>query len=215
MKEIPVLFSTPMVRAILDGTKTQTRRVIKPQPLENTNGYLYKGAFWGFGEIVPQKMIQYAPYKPGDILWMRETWTDECNMLQNALSGRKINYCADCNDDPYGIFKCVWKKKPSIHMPRKAARIFLEIKSVRVERLQEITEEDAKKEGSYLGRCDCPQMQNNKTPLEAAFIQHSCHIHGDEFKYLWDSLNAKRGYSWESSPWVWVVEFVRVERKNK
>ena len=162
MKEIPVLFSTPMVRAILDGTKTQTRRVIKPQPLENTNGYLYKGAFWGFGEIVPQKMIQYAPYKPGDILWVRETWNK--NPRSEPDNMHALGYCGHCSaclniDDVY-IYKATFTKnedgktlypcnawKPSIHMPREAARIFLKVKSVRIERLQDITEQDAVKEG--------------------------------------------------------------------
>ena len=206
MKEIPVLFGTPMVRAILGGTKTQTRRLIKPQPLENTNGYLYKGAFWGFGEIVPQKMIQYAPYKPGDILWVRETWSD--------FYFEESGYIYKADEDRVSE---EFRWKPSIHMPREAARIFLEVKSIRVERLQDIREKDARAEG--IKSCLLHKehggewCESNGPPFWGSDNIHS--TRKKAFSELWDSLNAKRGYSWDSTPWVWVIEFVRVGRRNK
>jgi hypothetical protein len=110
-------------------------------------------------------------------------------MLQNALSGKKIHYCADCKPDTTGLFApCKWKKKPSIFMPRAAARLFLRVKNVRAERLQDISEEDAIAEGV-----------DGIEPGELFF----------NFIALWNSLNAKRGYGWEANPWVWVYTFER------
>ncbi len=97
-------------------------------------------------------------------------------------------------------------------MPKGAARIFLEVTEVRVERLQDITQKDAKAEGSYLDRCECLPRRNDKTPIEKLFQQTGCHIHGKEFRCLWDSINAKRGFPWEDNPWVWVIEFERIEK---
>ena len=98
-------------------------------------------------------------------------------------------------------------------MPHSAARIFLEVKSIREKRLQDISKEDAKAEGSFLDRCDCLPRKKDKTPIEILFNQLSCHIHSMKFSELWDSLNAKRGYSWDSNPWVLVIEFERVKGK--
>ena len=202
-----MLFSTPMVWAILDGTKTQTRRLIKPQPLENTSGYLYKGTFWGFGEIIPKKMIQYAPYKPGDILWVRETWSD--------FYFEESGYIYEADEDRVSD---EFRWKSSTHMPRKAARIFLEVKSVRVERLQDITEEDARAEGikSYLLHKEHGgewRERNGSLFWSSDYNTHS--TRKEAFSELWDSLNAKRGYSWESNPWVWVIEFARIKKPIK
>ena len=197
MKEIPILFSTPMVRAILDGTKTQTRQVIKPQP-EYAFGdgrrevYKWKDGLFSL-KFYPDRTIilDYCPYgKPGDILCVRETFT-------LTQYGKHV-YKADCRDKDGYYWSSVAadingvKWRPSIHMPRKAARIFLEVKSVRVERLQDISQEDIYAEGIQI---DCVSSYANRF----SFIK------------LWDTLNAKRGYSWESNPWVWVIEFARVK----
>lgn len=181
----PILFSTPMVQAILDGRKTMTRRVIKfPEGLtgshqvgEAGNPKNPLGLMWVCG-------IKRPKYQPGDILWVRETWRVlEC----------KYVYRAD-DESPEGWHLNVWR--PSIFMPREAARIFLRVTDVRVERLKEITEADAKKEGT----------------------RHTYYNpHVTEFSYkagfagLWDSINVKRGYGWETNPWVFVYKFERVE----
>jgi hypothetical protein len=133
------------------------------------------------------------PHKPCDILYVRETWT----------SDREGNYIyrADPIFDQCGPGDFGWEWSPSIHMPRKAARLFLEVKAVRVERLQGITEDDAKAEG-----------------VEPIRVYAAAGISGlayeRPFAMLWKSLNAKSDYSWDSNPWVWVYEFMRLKEKN-
>jgi hypothetical protein len=212
MAEKPIIFSTPMVQAILDGRKTQTRRVVKPQPEQ---GMKIIGPEWfeptvidGHGEEEPGKPIfgiyadiddwgLKAPYQPGDILWVRETWQPLVNS-----DGITVGY-------HYFTGQVVWIKeelilniqeplkwKPSIHMPREAARIFLKVKDVRVERVQDISRWDVNAEG-------CPFRCESDDGMPEKQLKW--------FANLWDSLNAKRGYSWDSNPWVWVIEFERVE----
>lgn len=185
MTDRPILFSAPMVRAILAGTKTQTRRVITKFP-------------WKFdGDNFMREFAHHdCPMgHPGDRLWVRETWAETINVNDMSPwpdrphrffeeSGSAVIYRADGEwewlDDDGSIDEGHSSWKPSIFMPRWASRITLEITKVRVQRLQEISEEDAKAEG-----CS----------------------HVESFSNLWDSLNAKRGHSWESNPWVWVIEF--------
>ena len=193
MKEKPILFSAPMVRAILDGRKTMTRRVVKPQPydddfrvglyhptLEDRHG-IYPGPET-FGVSNSEWSIK-CPYQPGMKLWVRETF--------NPGNYYPI-YKADMPVLGGGI-----KWKPSIFMPRAASRIDLLIKSVRVERLQDITEEDAINEGINL-RYDKDEdglVIYDKRNVEA-------------FKELWESINGKG--SWEKNPFVWVIEFKKI-----
>lgn len=151
--ERPILFSGPMVRAILEGRKTMTRRVANPM------------------KALP------CPYGvPGDLLWVREAWalTDQAG---DHITDARVVYRAT---DPDWETMEGWKWRPSIFMPRWAARIWLRIVSRRLERLQQITGEDAYREG--------------------------CEYRND-FPVLWDELNAKRGVGWETNPWVWVIEF--------
>jgi hypothetical protein len=183
----PIIFSTPMVQAILDGKKTQTRRVVKINgcPITSPKESL---------ELTKEGLIYYSfcsmsgYYKPlcqpGDILWVRETWSKD----ENGEYVYRANYGTTEDDSfPPSMFK--WK--PSIHMPREAARIFLRVTDVRVERLQDITDEDAMAEGvKAYGPNNC-----SGTSARIAFAQ------------LWDSLNEKRGYEWRVNPWVWVIEF--------
>jgi hypothetical protein len=196
----PIIFSTPMVQAILDGRKTQTRRIVKPQPSSGIRKSVFvkSGLEDGHGrEIKPR-------YQPSDILWVRETWYYEEHMHDltegepDLASGRyshRYVYKADNRDYPVnvGVGEHGWK--PSIHMPREAARIFLQVTNVRVERLQDITEEDAIAEGM------------SKTLVDGVtFISAKGKFHA-----LWDTLYAKCGYSWENNPWVWVYEFMRIK----
>ena len=205
MKERPILFSGPMVRAILEGRKTQTRRVMKPQPELSSNSII--GEFPVLNHHGAQfrrsGILDCCPYgAPGDRLWVRETWGE---------SGyQRIEYKAHPADGK--DFRCVSRWRPSIHMPRLASRITLEIEDVRVERLEEITAADAVAEGlscltkdgslykygiaDWEGKPDVkfPWQEWDKEPRAA-------------FAKLWDSINAKRGYSWALNPWVWKITF--------
>jgi len=223
----PILFSAPLVQALLNTKpgvwpakpidpskpfKSQTRRVMKPQPVLDGRFWELGEAMWGntVTSVTPMpchSLYNRMPHKPGDILYVRETWT----------SDREGNYIyrADPIFDQCGPGDFGWEWSPSIHMPREAARLFLEVKAVRLERLQEITEADAIAEGSFLDRCVCRPRKNDKDWFDKLFQQTACYIiHGDEFKCLWNNLNAKSGYSWDSNPWVWVYEFMRLKEKN-
>ena len=209
MKERPIIFSTPMVQAILDGLKTQTRRVVKPQfkYIYDDNDYEDKHSIF-VGMAGGEKQWIKCPHgKPGDLLWVRETtiiapknWVKKRfnNITDSDGDGRVIQYLATHpNTDAarnYGL-----KKTPSIHMPKWAARIWLEITGVRVERVQEISHADAVAEGYE----EC-EPNNYGTGSRAR----------DWFACLWDSINGKKnGCSWAENPWVWIVEFKRVEVK--
>jgi len=173
----PILFNTDMVKAILDGRKTMTRRVCK---LDTANfDYDLKDKDYGpflqneYGDSINVKEL--APYQPGDILYVRETWAE--------VNGIYI-YKADEDATPL-------KWRPSIHMPKEAARIWLEVTDVRVERLQKITYDDCLSEG----------MWDYGTDVDTLIA----------YQELWQSLNAKKGYGWYENPWVWVYEFKRLE----
>ena len=188
----PIIFSTPMVQAILDGRKTQTRRVIIPQPdrffeVDDTPGnfHIYD-VEWGLGRIYPK-------YQVGDILWVRETWATVSSGIIEYKATYIDPYTGSTEIDHIGK-KITWR--PSIHMPREAARIFLKVTNIRVERLQEITEEYAIAEGM------------SKTLVDGVvFISAKGNFH-----VFWDSLNIKRGYGWDTNPWVWVVEFEHMSK---
>lgn len=251
VKERPILFSAPMVRAILDGRKTQTRRVVKYP--RSTGAFVCVncgGGWWPYVSIDGESLIDRngnespmgCPFgKVGDRLWVRETFAIENDreyvyesFHKLPTDGRPIRTIGaedeDEDDDLHHLIpryratepdtileirevdsddpfdQMVWT--PSIHMPRWASRITLEITDVRVQRLQEISEEDAKAEGSYLDRCSCMPRSEDRSPLRASFQLEWCHVHGQEFSYLWKSINGKE--SWDANPWVWALTFKRV-----
>lgn len=218
----PILFNTEMVRAILDGRKTCTRRLVKPQPDEKHTfplGFVTDstenkevGCF-GFGIDEYGGSIQYAkpPYLGGDIIYIRETWTEECGKYYyradydsdyldpcETLSG---GYPASCRKH-LGCDGCLatstrihWH--PSIHMPKEAARIWLKVIDVRVERLQEMWASDVPKEGIFF----------TKPTTADGMLQ--------AFADLWNSTIKKSDidrYGWDANPWVWVIEFERCEK---
>lgn len=201
MKERPILFSAPMVRAILEGRKTQTRRVVKPQPpaefpaaLCDANGLCW---WWNGDESEgwPQEDTLRCPYgAPGDRLWVRETfWCD-------ATSGAFKWYVNDIFAPDQERDNC--RLKPGIHMRRSESRLALEVVSMRVERVQEISDKDAVAEGV--------EVNYNLSPGElSAYLNDSIHV--DRYARLWESINFKRGHGWNTNPWVWVVEFKRIE----
>lgn len=200
----PILFNTDMVRATLDERKTATRRVLK-QPFEiHPNGYITKPR----GN---ERLCLYEPpYRPGDILYVRESVFQGVGHYLD-VSGETIEFLTD--DFEYyadgkhkkGHWKDkhehVWmNRRPSIHMPKEAARIFLKVKDVRVERLQDITDVGAEKEGAQPNNpCDYDVQQwPNK----------------EHFKKIWNSTIKKSDldlYGWDANPWVWVIEFEKLE----
>jgi len=205
MTEKPILFSTEMVRAILSGRKTQTRRVIK-EPCDY--GCITGDCDHDLQDQCDNAILNSSPYgKPGGKLWVRETWKNVEGVYY---------YKADIGGGIEKKTGVIWtlKWKPSIHMPRKAARIILEVTAVRVERLQDISEIDAKAEGiepEHCNKCgytweDVCTEGDHRLCGEPEPISNKI-----RFRTLWNSINEKRGYSWESNPYVWVVEFKRID----
>lgn len=197
MRELPILLNTEMVRAILDGRKSCTRRIVKFLPDKNPNrtGYIKDGNMLYNGTNEP--CIKKAPYQPGDILYVRETF------IQAAA--HTFWYKAD--DKSWMSKYLLWK--PSIHMPKEAARIWLKVTDVRVERLQEITDKECIKEGIYPSNCrNC----------NATFGCDVCPDEVDEFVEVWDNTIKKSDfdrYGWDANPLVWVIEFERCEKPGK
>jgi len=235
MIEKPILFSGAMVRAILDGRKIQTRRIIKNQNLSGAprSFKAYDLAEGGYG-FENDDDIWKSPYgKPGDQLWVRETWRVGAWKKEGLVA---VDYAADnfpreewlkvtdseqferlsqqstddaikantpiINDRFHWEFgKAPTRWRPSIHMPRWAARIFLRVTDIRVERLQEITGADVFAEGVDNGKSNHTMGSRYENMQRMAFED------------LWDSINGNReGCSWEDNPWVWVVEFERVTK---
>ena len=198
----PILFNTAMVQAILDGRKTTTRRIIKVDSKLNFIGFgvepkeIKNTATFGHGsfeDVVNCKVENHikAPYLPGDILYVRETFAKICDVCEKECIGcnKKYAYKADNNHTEED------KWKPSIHMPKEAARIFLKVTDVRVERLQDIDYEGCKNEGvkagydGWLG----------------------------EWSSLWDSTVNKKDidkYRWKANPYVWVIEFLKIDKSD-
>lgn len=202
--ERPILFSTLMVQAILDGRKTMTRRVIKlPSYIKQQENGLY--TLFADGDAYLDQHIEElvetgylrCPYgKSGDILWVRETWAHEDAWYDDApdMEWKNIHKDGKCTWVDYKATETqdeVEKWRPSIFMPRWACRIKLLIKDIRVERLQDMCVADCVHEGVDVGNA----WTVNAKP---AFIK------------LWDGINSKRGYGWDKNPWVWVVSFERI-----
>ena len=204
MSERPILMNTDMVRAILEGRKTVTRRAMKPQPVLDGHFWRLGGAGWGdnissFHPVPCHSLYNHAPYHPGDILWVRETWAEMPYGFVYRVDGEEPDGW-DCDDH--------WR--PSIHMPRGAARIFLRVTGVRVERLQEITEDGAKAEGAEKSY-PYTDPETGKT----VFVLDEKGTYRSGFSQIWDrTIKQKDRLSccWESTPWVWVIEFERCEK---
>lgn len=220
MKERPILFSAPMVRAILSGQKTMTRRVIKPQPIvsEAEAKVLSEARDSGFINIK-------CPYgEVGDRLWVRETWMPDPSCDDDAWDDAMMSYmewdgCGmPMRNYPEAlksvnnvIHRASWDGedmvgwKPSIHMPRWASRITLEIVSVRVERLNEISEQDAIAEGAMKA---VKYTDGHITGDPRIVANEQCSSHQFGFEGLWKQINGAD--SWQQNPWVWIIEFKRI-----
>lgn len=212
MRFTPILFSTPMVLAILDGRKTQTRRIIKPKYSNTDIGW--KDDKYGRrlverqNDVPPPEVIKEGKgvktvryhvvgyreipvkYKKGDVLWVRETWRDTDFL---APEDRGYIYKASENGQAWADSDDEWTWRPSIFMPKDACRIFLQITDIRVERVQSITEADAIAEGVSISEYP------NDLPVPA-------------FAGLWMDINGEG--SWVANPWVWVVSFTRIDKPS-
>lgn len=235
VKERPIIFSGEMVKAILDGKKTMTRRAVKTQPRDECTEIATSACFGHveYRSTSEDRQTQSilakikCPYgKIGDRLWVRETWIqgyddpliesegdDEnaVSIIYKADGKEEYRTCSAETAENWGDFSAdsemVGFKSP-IHMPRWASRILLEITDIRVERLNDISEADCEKEGFRfypLSRI-CFKPCSTKHPSG-----HGSNNYKSIFGEYWDTLNAKKGYPWSSNPWVWVVEFKVVE----
>ena len=224
-KEKPILFSTPMVQALLNTKpgvwpaepvdpdkpfKWQTRREVKQKVDEFENG-LYVDRL---GAVLDKSNVRIAPYEVDDILWVRETWSkDVAGIIYKAGEGITI----DINNEQSLYFASKAKWKPSIHMPRAAARIFLEVKSVRIAQLWEITEKDAKAEGVLpMSPFDLKQIPLSITEPGGKYGKGQILNSSYKASYykLWESLNEKRGFPWDGNPWVFAYEFMRGDAES-
>ncbi len=199
----PILFNTEMVRAILDGRKTCTRRLPRKQIEEKYLEY----DEWVQAVAVPgctylsekEFYMQYPPYQPGDILYVRERW------CKGSWGNEKERYYYKADDND---FYCTWHS--SIHMPKEAARIWLKVTDVRVERLQKITDEQAKREGIQYDECPTGFTWKQETDM------HNCYTTPiGAMQELWNSTIKKSDldrYGWAANPWVWVIQFERCEK---
>lgn len=220
----PILFNTEMVRAILDGRKTCTRRLVKFLPGENSQwtGYIKDGLMLYNGRNEP--CIRKVPYQPGDIMYVRETWQYlyELDGNEQIIEGTGKYYYAATDTIPFDTYvdasgvtheRVPWH--PSIHMPKEAARIWLKVTDVRVERLQEITPKGAESEGvGNLFYDDIGYGEKNY----GTEVDPEYGIAKEQFAWLWESTIKKSDldrYGWDANPWVWVIEFERCEKTEE
>lgn len=233
MKTHPILFNTEMVRAILDGRKTVTRRVARFQNGANPNwtGYIADGStIYGSNNIPAAK----APYRKGDILYVRETFSE---MYPDDKSDEICSYLYKADRYKYGeeyqkeydlqypdgknwTWKGVWN--PSIHMPKEAARIWLKVTNIRAEKLQAMTAYDAVKEGiHWQDVVPCIPSVDYPSYIDAdAIVEHEQELEEKKmlkssFGKLWDSTIKKSDlprHGWDANPWVWVIDFERREK---
>ena len=227
----PILFNTEMVRAILNGRKTATRRLIKPHYKEDEGGFQVctnkktgerwvEKSDWDEGSFDPPRYITPL-YMPGDILYVREAWayvSDWINLYPDVKIFDGYVYKAD-----WYIYKADWKEKehpkwrPSIHMPKEAARIFLRVTDVRAQRLQSMTEDDVCDEGAEKIISWCEHIDYSVVPPEPWYNTRQCkdciifYSYPELFgKMVWNPTIKKKNlplYGWEANPWVWVIEF--------
>lgn len=204
----PILFNTEMVKAIIDDLKTVTRRPVRPHYRDDEVGFqiitdLHTGAYVCieyYDEWENETRIMTAPYCPGDILYVRETWQYAYNLddSEHPIDGTgRYLYAADNEPEPFdfwvnpdGTHRDSMPWRPSIHMPREAARLFLRVTDVRVERLQDIDDDGVVAEGMEIGA---------------------------PFDELWDTTikpKYRAIYGWDANPWVWVIEFERISKEE-
>lgn len=229
----PILFNTEMVRAALDGRKTVTRRVVKAQHLRVLDSPYHREHPETPDEVLIERLCE-PPYRPGDILYVRETWKRFCGILygrengtyiplddfegyqykadEQCICAKGINPFCDGFDDQKRDISFDDKWHPSIHMPKEAARLFLRVTNVRAERLQDITNEQVLKEDI---RKATIERYVRQMPSDAEEYIHLAHI--IPFSESWNTTIKKSDralYGWDANPYVWVVEFERISREE-
>ena len=201
----PILFNTEMVRAILDGRKTVTRRVLRGEAQQVASDYVRRySEDLNTSELIVHWWVDtplehYALYRPGDVLWVRETWAQR--LRGNYLYRAAPHGFGTPEQQDEAMRRLGIKWRPSIHMPREAARIWLRVMDVRVERLQEIDEDGAQAEGLCAGWSSAPKSSKSCSARQA-------------FMWLWDSTIKpadRERYGWATNPLVWVIHFERCE----
>jgi hypothetical protein len=212
MTDRPIIFSAPMVRALLDGRKTQTRRVLKPQPGAGQSAHPYRTAMidWQIREGVVVVSSHKLPYAIGDRLWVREAWRTSAD--RDAIKPRDLSHDTPLlfeGDDPDRTNSLgLWGRlRPSIHMPRWASRLTLTVTDVRVQRLQEISRDDAIAEGLRLASNQIEEFWRWPAPLDEALWLSPIAA----YQSLWSSLHGPA--AWDANPWVVALTFT-VERRN-
>lgn len=212
MKYVPILFSTTMVQAILDGTKTQTRRVVKGEALDWIDNARFEPSF------VAMKENKLSKAQIGDVFWVRETWAEVGNFACSEFANSEvIGYRTQDavfyeTKKPLDTFAWNWDKikwKPSIFMPKDVCRIFLEVTNVRVEQLQDISVEDAKNEG-IIGIYNKRPKNHNDCWLDYTHGHRGFESPIKSFFSLWESINGRE--SLDSNPWVWVYDFKVIDK---
>lgn len=217
MKERPILFSGPMVRALLDGSKTQTRRAVRKQfapdavvaevAATTPEGWQvsgHSGLWWDDAGACLDDAIRCPYGMPGDRLWVREAWSHDAESLEQCRAAHEDAMGGSGYGPYYHATETApdtLKWRPSIHMPRWASRITLEIVAVRVERLLDISEADARAEGAR----ECDPATGREVLLAGPSQRGSFVLH---YRSIWEQINGPG--SWAENPWVWVVEFKRV-----
>jgi hypothetical protein len=223
VKDRPILFTGPMVQALLreEDPKWKTRRVMKIQPQLAPNGEFWHWphlgglSHWRNGEHVvsgwtTEKMFESCPYgQVGDHLWVRETWTvTDYDWTPESFYTPPNSYLYRATDGETALADAAGHRwRPSIHMPRQASRIKLEITGVRVERLQDISEADAKAEGASP---EAEPIYASDDPFDASPPTYGAPTYRYGFRLLWNKINEARGFGWNTNPWVWVLEFKKV-----
>lgn len=244
MRKTSIAFNGALIQALLSGQKTVTRLVMTDQPKQVwTQEYLNACAVSSqpitvlpSGVEIKESLIEQCPYgQVGDKIWVQERFNifihDEAD--DGVMPVDKLPTAKEYQDEDYWgrvRYSLIYEQSgdgklwyadekflPASKMPRYASRLLLEITDVDIEKVQDITPEQAVAEGSYLDRCSCLPRKKDKTPMDALFSQTSCYIHGDEFKHLWNNTYRKKtsGYQWEHNPYVWVVRFKVIENKGE
>ena len=209
----PILFSTPMVQAILRGEKTQTRRIMQEQPPCQLLSCGTSGRYWADNPEDLRAKYFRCKYEIGDILWVRETWAKTGDNFHDDWERKSIYYFKADNPfnekelhENYPQMKGFPKWRPSIFMPKEACRIFLKLKSIRIERINDISENDSLQEGIQ------PFTKDNnifKHGLDGWEWQSMTKYAKEAYKILWQKINGEK--SWAENPWVWVYEFERTD----
>lgn len=225
-REYPISFTAEMVRAILEGRKTQTRRLVdtkylnaEPNSFELLGTYNHRNgkfaAQWDHDDHLRECHCPYG--KPGDQLWVRESF------ILNEYDGKLVEFTYQADGEirtikqPYGDsvrgYSLVEKPKtyPSSHMPRWASRIQLEITDIRVERVQDISPQACLAEGITTGLAGLA----NRDDISETAKRARDNAYRAVFSRLWDSINAKRGFGWDANPWVWVIKFEKMEGREE